>query len=1103
MKILFIAPHLSTGGLPQYLFKKIENLCGDNDVYCVEYSNHSNSFIVQRDKIKNILKEKYFLLGDDKSELLRIIEKINPEIVHLEEIPEYFLEREIADRIYKPDREYKIFETSHDSSFDTNQKVYLPDKMMLVSRYQVDNFSKLEIPCVLMEYPIEYAEPFDKKLSQKLLGLDPNKKHVINVGLFTPRKNQAEIVEYAKRLLDYPIQFHFIGNQADNFQNYWQPIMKDFPPNCKWWGERSDVSKFYKAADLFLFTSRGTNSDKETSPLVIREAISYRVPSLIYNLPVYMGMYDNYPNIKYLEFDNFNFNIDLILSSFGLKDYSFGRSFHTLNGLKRLSENNYPNSMDESIKKYGDEAGQYWATFLYKELDKNGINVDSGDVFVDLGANIGISSTYALKCGASEVHCFEPDPIIRDILIKNIPNAKLYPYAINSIQHQSKLNLYHWPGNEVIGGTKYECESIRFKDALKLVGKPIDYLKIDIEGFEDDIFDDLNFNDCKLINKIFIEHHHRGNINQLVEKLKSLGFYTVVQQGFWQSYIYAKRIDQKMKNLFSNIKFSPEENKIIFNVSRNIPDSKVVVRDATSNLTIYWTSINLSPGINYWIIPIGEIHFSKESSFRGFLIEVYDKNDEMVDSTELIINENASVIDDFKFISNPFDRNWYNYYEFFYRNKYKGDFDISENDVVVDIGANCGTLTRYCVSKNARKVYSIEADPKAFKNLQKSFKDFKNVIPIHCLVDKASGESQFYSCKSNTTISSKINAQVDMFYKNEDYEVTNIKSLSLNDLISQNNIRNVDYFKMDIEGAEYDSMSTLDWNFFAKHVKKFILEFHHYQKFKNEFENIKSKLLENGFDIVKINHVTKDIAFDYEKDEMGVLYAVNSKIKRPVIKCVHLLSRTDDEREIRSVASVSELAKLGFRYTQNINKPHSSLPPKENCARPNDIAMEPGKMKLSPGHYGCYLAHSTAILSEFDPEKHDAILIFECDAIAKESIKSLEKEILMAYDLCENQGLLMYSFGCNYDPNAIDKGDYLEASSFYEAHAYLITKSNYKLICEKIKSTKWDVFDLWIANNLKGFKFGVSKKPYVLQAKGYSLLDKKISEKNFLNVEKL
>lgn len=113
-----------------------------------------------------------------------------------------------------------------------------------------------------------------------------------------------------------------------------------------------------------------------------------------------------------------------------------------------------------------------------------------------------------------------------------------------------------------------------------------------------------------------------------------------------------------------------------------------------------------------------------------------------------------------------------------------------------------------------------------------------------------------------------------MFYSNEDYEVVTVKSLSLNDLISQNNIKNVDYFKMDIEGAEYDSLSTLDWDFFVKHVKKFTLEFHHYQKSKKEFDNIKSNLLKSGFDIIKINHVTRDIPFDFEKDEMGVLYAI-------------------------------------------------------------------------------------------------------------------------------------------------------------------------------------------------------------------------------------
>lgn len=319
MRILFIAPHLSTGGLPQYLCKKIECLKDNNEIYCVEYANHSDSFTVQRDKIKNILKSNYRLLGDNKNELLDIIEKINPEIVFLEEIPEYFLNRSLAEKIYSKTRNYKIIETTHDSSFDINKKIFLPDKFFAISKFILNIFSSLGIPCELMEYPVEKKEKLDKILAQKKLGLDPNKKHVINVGLFTSRKNQAEIIEYAKKLKDYPIQFHFIGNQADNFKHYWQPLMENFPSNCKWWGERNDVELFYEASDLFLFTSRGTANDKETSPLVIREAASYNLTSLIYNLPVYLGMYDDYKNIKYLDFENLDENLAKIARAVGIE----------------------------------------------------------------------------------------------------------------------------------------------------------------------------------------------------------------------------------------------------------------------------------------------------------------------------------------------------------------------------------------------------------------------------------------------------------------------------------------------------------------------------------------------------------------------------------------------------------------------------------------------------------------------------------------------------------------------------------------------------------------------------------------------------------------
>jgi FkbM family methyltransferase len=318
-KILYIAPHMSTGGLPQYLYKKIELLREDFEIHVIEYDDITGGvLVVQRNRIRSIVPDNnFYTLGSDKMKTVDLIKKINPDIVHLEEMPEYFMQREVAEKIYIKDRRYNIFETSHDSSFNPGNKRFFPDKFLLVSHYQVDMLKPLGIPSEVIEYPIDFKERTSRENALAELGLDPDYKHVINVGLFTPRKNQAEVFRYAKKLLDHKIMFHFIGNQADNFKNYWEPLLRDIPKNCKVWGERSDVHKFYEAADLFLFTSRGFSSDKETSPIVIREAIGYNVPSLIYNLDVYQNMYDKYDNIKYLsETGN---NEDLILKALDIE----------------------------------------------------------------------------------------------------------------------------------------------------------------------------------------------------------------------------------------------------------------------------------------------------------------------------------------------------------------------------------------------------------------------------------------------------------------------------------------------------------------------------------------------------------------------------------------------------------------------------------------------------------------------------------------------------------------------------------------------------------------------------------------------------------------
>jgi glycosyltransferase involved in cell wall biosynthesis len=65
--------------------------------------------------------------------------------------------------------------------------------------------------------------------------------------------------------------------------------MKDLPSNIKIWGERNDVEIFLTAADIFMF-----NSTWECNPLVLREAISYGLPTLSRNLPQYMDMFTKY-----------------------------------------------------------------------------------------------------------------------------------------------------------------------------------------------------------------------------------------------------------------------------------------------------------------------------------------------------------------------------------------------------------------------------------------------------------------------------------------------------------------------------------------------------------------------------------------------------------------------------------------------------------------------------------------------------------------------------------------------------------------------------------------------------------------------------------------
>ena len=296
-KLLYVSPHLSTGGMPQYLLKQIEEFKDKFEIEVVEYNDHSgNAYVVQKNQIKNLCK--VHTLYDNKEDLLNIIQNYGPNIIHFTEIPEHFIEFRYLDSIFSDTkRKYFIVVSTHGSDTNPDEIQYHPDRYVLVSEWSRRKFEHLGIDTAVWEYPIQ-TQPYDKTEFKKELGFEEDWKHVLMVGLFTPGKNQGEIFGIARQLEKYKIKFHFVGNQAINFEDYWKPLMDFKPSNCVVWGERNDTDKFYKAADLFYFSST-----LELNPLSIKEALGYGLPSIFRKLDTYLDTYDNNELVTYIDND--------------------------------------------------------------------------------------------------------------------------------------------------------------------------------------------------------------------------------------------------------------------------------------------------------------------------------------------------------------------------------------------------------------------------------------------------------------------------------------------------------------------------------------------------------------------------------------------------------------------------------------------------------------------------------------------------------------------------------------------------------------------------------------------------------------------------------
>jgi FkbM family methyltransferase len=359
VKIIYIVPHLSTGGMPEYLKNKIEKLKDDSDVWILEKSKESTYNTIRLRIERLIGSDRIITWGENPNSMcLDIIDSVNPDIVHFEEPCEQFLSDFMLNHIFRKDRSYKILETFHDSSVRIEEKRFLPDKFLVVSPWQVHLLRELGVPTEVIEHELSNDNLPDREHCRKNLGFDPSKKHVVQIGIFTPRKNQVETVELARMLPD--IQFHLVGTLADNYSWYWNQILNNLPSNCKIWGERDDVNSFYSASDLVIFPSIALFNDKETSPLVIRETINMGAKLLLRNLPVYVDMYQESDRVFFMENGNVN-NAKLIKNILGMEN--------KINESNLLEVSFEASDNKINYRYLGESPGNVWLSI--KDIDSN------------------------------------------------------------------------------------------------------------------------------------------------------------------------------------------------------------------------------------------------------------------------------------------------------------------------------------------------------------------------------------------------------------------------------------------------------------------------------------------------------------------------------------------------------------------------------------------------------------------------------------------------------------------------------------------------------------------------------------------------------------
>lgn len=172
---------------------------------------------------------------------------------------------------------------------------------------------------------------------------------------------------------------------------------------------------------------------------------------------------------------------------------------------------------------------------LHDRHYKNIVDIEEGDIVFDIGFNYGIFSLGALYNGASKIYGFEPNKHVYEIVSKLYPETDKVKIFNLAVSDKNEILTFNEGHNTLVSSIiltdynnkSYDVQAINFFEfIIKNKIEKIDFLKVDCEGSEYQIFENIPDEYLSTIKKIHVEFH--GNtgleVRPIIDKLERNGF---------------------------------------------------------------------------------------------------------------------------------------------------------------------------------------------------------------------------------------------------------------------------------------------------------------------------------------------------------------------------------------------------------------------------------------------------------------------------------------------------------------------------------------------------------------------------------------------------